>query len=61
MTSDVFCRRLLEEARVLMFPGTSFGHRWETWVRVSLLQPVDRLSEALSRIERFVGAVSAAR
>ncbi len=49
-----FCHRLLQEGRVLMFPGTSFGSRWEYYVRISLLQPEGRLTEALSRLRRFV-------
>ncbi|HYU78062.1 MAG TPA: aminotransferase class I/II-fold pyridoxal phosphate-dependent enzyme [Vicinamibacterales bacterium] len=59
MPAELFCRQLLTEARVLMFPGTSFGKRWTEYVRISLLQPSARLEEALSRLSRFVTALGA--
>lgn len=61
LSADDFCHRLLTEARVLIFPGTSFGTAWGQYVRISLLQPEDRLREAVARLERFVGTLSAAR
>ena len=48
-----FCRRLLLEAKVLMFPGTSFGERWKNYVRISILENEDRLAEAIGRIRSF--------
>jgi aminotransferase len=45
-----FCERLLEEARVLIFPGTLFGDVDDRYVRISLLQPVERMREAVARI-----------
>ena len=56
--AETFCRRLLTEERVLMFPGTAFGERWSDYVRISLLQPEERLEEALTRIERFVSTLN---
>ncbi len=47
------CRRLLLEARVLLFPGSSFGERWSDYVRISLLQPEPRIEEALARMRSF--------
>lgn len=41
---------LLKEAHVLIFPGTAFGEKWSDWMRISLLQPVDVLEEALRRM-----------
>ncbi len=55
--AETFCRRLLTEGRVLMFPGTAFGARWKHFVRISLLQPEDRIAEALGRLEAFVGSL----
>jgi aminotransferase len=46
-----FCERLLTEARVLVFPGTLFGDTDDRYVRFSLLQPVERIREAMQRLE----------
>jgi aspartate/methionine/tyrosine aminotransferase len=51
--ADDFCRRLLLEARVLMFPGTSFGERWKDYVRISILEPVERIAEGIERMRTF--------
>jgi aspartate/methionine/tyrosine aminotransferase len=53
MPADEFCRRLLLEARVLMFPGTSFGERWKDYVRISILEPVERIAEGIERMRAF--------
>jgi aminotransferase len=50
LAAPVFCERLLREARVLLFPGTLFGDTDERYVRMSLLQPVERMREAMERI-----------
>jgi len=57
--AETFCYRLLDETGVLMFPGNSFGDRWENWVRVSLLAPEDAVREAMSRIRGFVEGLEA--
>jgi aminotransferase len=57
LPAAAFCRRLLVDSRVLMFPGSSFGQQWSGFVRISLLQPEARLAEALSRIEQFVNGL----
>ena len=57
MDAETFCYRLLDEAGVLMFPGNSFGDRWRSWVRVSLLAPEARIREAMDRIGGFVGGL----
>ena len=59
LPAEEFCRRLLLEARVLMFPGSSFGERWGGFVRISLLQPEERLEEAVARLEKFWGSSGA--
>jgi aminotransferase len=50
LPAPVFCERLLREARVLLFPGTLFGDTDDRYVRMSLLQPVERMREAMTRI-----------
>ena len=48
--SDQFVLRLLEDAHVSMAPGTVFSPLGEGYVRISLVQPVDRIREAMERI-----------
>lgn len=51
MTGTELAYRLLEEARVLLFPGAGFGASWDGYLRLSLLQPAPRLAEALARMK----------
>lgn len=51
MTAPNFCEALLDEARVLVFPGALFADPGDAHVRISLLQPVPRIAEAFARIE----------
>ncbi len=48
---------LLNEGRVLIFPGTAFGEKWREYVRITMLEPIGTLREAVSRmlpvIERY--------
>ncbi len=53
LPSVVFCRRLIAEARVVVFPGTMASTR-EGYVRMSWLQPEERLREGLARLRAFV-------
>ena len=53
LSAESFCRRLLTEARVLIFPGTAFGERWDRYARVSMLQSEELIAEALTRMEAF--------
>ena len=55
LSAEAFCRRLLTEARVLIFPGTAFGERWDRYARVSMLQSEELIGEALTRMEAFSG------
>lgn len=48
--AERFCYQLLEKTGVLMFPGNSFGERWQSWVRISLLAPEDRITCAFDRM-----------
>jgi LL-diaminopimelate aminotransferase len=49
-----FAARLLEEAGVLVTPGTAYGQYGEGYFRVSLTVPDEKLAEALKRIEKVV-------
>ena len=53
-TSVEFCRRLLEEERVALVPGVSFGPHGEGHVRISYSTTVDHLEEGTARLGRFL-------
>lgn len=48
--------KLLEEAHVLIFPGTGFGEQWSDYMRAAWLVPEDELTEAMRRIEKVLTA-----
>ena len=50
--SSEVCERLLREARVLAFPGNSYGEAGDGFVRASLAVPLDRIKEAIDRMAR---------
>jgi aminotransferase len=52
-----FCGKLLAEARVLVQPGLLFADSDDRYVRMSLLQPRERIQEALGRIKEARGRV----
>ena len=49
-----FSRKLLEEEKVAVVPGTAFGARSEGYIRISYACSMDNLREALNRIKRFL-------
>ena len=54
MSSEEFATRLLDEQKIAIVPGTAFGKAGEGYIRVSYAYSMERLKEALSRIENFV-------
>ncbi len=54
MSSDEFCETLLQKEKVAVVPGTAFGESGEGFIRCSYAYSVSSISEALSRIERFL-------
>ncbi|MFI3258762.1 MAG: aminotransferase class I/II-fold pyridoxal phosphate-dependent enzyme [Rikenellaceae bacterium] len=50
-SAEALCDRLLVEARVFITPGFIFGSQGERYVRLSLCTEIDRMEEALARIE----------
>lgn len=51
-TSAGFCEHALEQAAVVVTPGSGYGPAGEGFVRLSLTTPDDRIAEAVDRIER---------
>ncbi len=53
-SSMAFADRLLDEAGVVCTPGIGFGEHGEGYVRLALTQPVERIKEALERMEKVL-------
>ncbi|MFJ7679995.1 LL-diaminopimelate aminotransferase [Peribacillus sp. NPDC097198] len=49
-----FAYKLIEKAGVTVVPGDAFGKQGEGYVRMALVQPVERLIEAAERIGAFL-------
>ena len=58
LAASEFCVRLLEDARVMIFPGSLFGDHTDDFLRISLLQPVARIEEAVERMAATVAALA---
>lgn len=54
MDDETFAQRLLEEERVAVVPGNSFGAGGEGFVRCSYATAYEKIEEALRRMERFM-------
>ncbi len=53
--SFAFAASLIENAGVAVVPGIGFGPYGEGYVRIALVQPQDRLCEAVERIRKWLG------
>ena len=53
-SSEEFCKRLIYSERVAIVPGNAFGECGEGFVRVAYSNSLKNITEALSRIERFL-------
>ncbi|NYE05440.1 aspartate/methionine/tyrosine aminotransferase [Bacillus niacini] len=53
-TSRQFAFALINHAGVAVIPGDAFGKQGEGYVRIALVQPAERLSEAAARIHEFL-------
>jgi aminotransferase len=54
MDDETFAQKLLEEERVAVVPGNSFGAGGEGFVRCSYATAYEKIEEALSRMENFM-------
>ncbi len=54
MSSEEFCKRLLDEEKVAVVPGNAFGESGEGFIRCSYAYSIENIQEALRRIESFV-------
>ena len=54
LPAPAFCETLLKEGRVLLFPGSMFGDENDIYVRISYLQPLPRIEEAVERMSKVI-------
>ena len=54
-TSESFAATLLEQAHVIVTPGSGYGPDGEGYIRISLTTPDDRLLEAVERMRVAMG------
>lgn len=54
MDDETFAQKLLEEERVAVVPGSSFGAGGEGFVRCSYATAYEKIEEALRRMEKFM-------
>lgn len=54
MKAKAFCETLLRDTGVMVFPGDMFGEPDSDFIRISYLQPLPVIKEAMERIKRFV-------
>ncbi len=54
-TSRDFCIKALEDTNVWMIPGSVYGQYGEGYLRIALTHPVERLREAIRRLQKFMG------
>jgi LL-diaminopimelate aminotransferase len=57
-TSASYCEHVLEEAAVVVSPGSSYGPSGEGFFRISLTLPDDRLAEAVERLRASLSATT---
>ena len=58
LSSEAFCERLLTEEQVAVIPGDAFGTSGAGHVRACYATSMDKIEEALERMERFVRRLS---
>jgi len=56
-SSSDFVLTLLDQAHVSLAPGMIFGPRGEGFVRISLVQPLARLTQAMDRMNAWIGDI----
>jgi LL-diaminopimelate aminotransferase len=55
-SSTSFCEKVLEEAAVVVSPGSMYGPSGEGFFRISLTTPDERIVEAVGRMRQHLAA-----
>lgn len=59
LSSEDFCKELLQRKKVACVPGTAFGGCGEGFIRCSYASSMNNIKEAMKRIAEFVGELKA--
>ena len=51
LKSKEFCKMIMDKVGVVFTPGIAFGDYADDYFRVSLVQPIEKLEEAIKRLE----------
>tara|TARA_R110002049_G_scaffold245393_1_gene419510 strand:+ start:220999 stop:222174 length:1176 start_codon:yes stop_codon:yes gene_type:complete len=54
ITSEIFCNNLLEEQKVAIIPGSSFGKMGEYYVRINCVKSWEEIEAGLEGLTKFV-------
>lgn len=54
LSSEEFCKQLLEKKRVAVIPGNAFGTSGEGHVRISYAYSIETINKALDKMEEFL-------
>lgn len=56
-TSEEFALDLLNKAKVVIVPGSSFGEHGEGYLRLSYAYSLEKLKEGLDRLEKYINSL----
>ncbi len=56
-SSVKFVTEVLDQAHVSFTPGALFGQQGEGYIRVAFTSPIERIEEAMFRLERFMASI----
>ena len=56
MSAEQFCSSLLDDAKVLVFPGDMFGDDVKHHLRITLLAPLEQMKTAAERMGNAVAS-----
>ncbi len=59
MDSAEFAQKVLREQHVLVYPGSAFDKGREQYIRITFLQPEDKLREGLEKVKSAMKAITA--
>ncbi len=54
LSSEEFCKQLLEKKKVAVIPGNAFGTSGEGHVRISYAYSIETINKALDKMEEFL-------
>ena len=57
MSSEEFAKKLLENQRVAVVPGSAFGECGEGFLRISYAYSIEDLKKALIKIQKFIDTI----